>query len=278
MIKIKIEKPFKLNDTVTCGQIFRFFKQDDGSFDIILKDRVINVYMDGDLLCVSSSDENDLECVIRNYFDLDNDYSVMNSFLIKHDAKLTDVVLFSNGLTMIRQDPFETVMEYIISANNGVPQIANALNNIAVKYGKKVTFNNKEYYLFPEYKDLKDVSEEDYRSCKVGFRDKYLKSMVDKLNNKEIDLNQFYDLDTKDALNKFMENAGIGPKVASCILLFAYQKYDVFPIDTWVKKVMKRDYNIEGEKNIREFASKTYGKYSGIAIQYLFNYGRNKEK
>ena len=102
--------------------------------------------------------------------------------------------------------------------------------------------------------------------------------MVDKLNNKEIDLNQFYDLDTKDALNKFMENAGIGPKVASCILLFAYQKYDVFPIDTWVKKVMKRDYNIEGEKNIREFASKTYGKYSGIAIQYLFNYGRNKEK
>lgn len=278
MIKIKIEKPFKLNDTVTCGQIFRFFKQDDDSFDIILKDRVINVYMDGDLLCVSSSDENDLERVIRNYFDLDNDYSVMNSFLIKHDAKLTDAVLFSNGLTMIRQDPFETVMEYIISANNGVPQIANALNNIAVKYGKKVTFNNKEYYLFPEYKDLKDVSEEDYRSCKVGFRDKYLKSMVDKLNNNEIDLNQFYDLDTKDALNKFMENAGIGPKVASCILLFAYQKYDVFPIDTWVKKVMKRDYNIEGEKNIREFASKTYGKYSGIAIQYLFNYGRNKEK
>ena len=72
-----------------------------------------------------------------------------------------------------------------------------------------------------------------------------------------------------------MENIGIGPKVASCILLFAYQKYDVFPIDTWVKKHMKTNYGIQGEKNIRDFAIKTYGKYSGIAIQYLFNYSRN---
>lgn len=277
MIKIKIERPFKLSDTVTCGQIFRFFKEDDGSFNIVIKDRVINVFMDGNFLCASSSDENDLESVIRNYFDLDNDYSLMNDFLIKHDSKLKDAVLFSNGLTMIRQDPFETVMEYIISANNGVPQIANALNNIAKKYGKKVMFNGKEYYLFPNYKDLKDVSISDFRSCKVGFRDKYLKAMVDKLNNNEINLEEFYELDTKDALNKFMENVGIGPKVASCILLFAYQKYDVFPIDTWVKKIMKNDYGIEGEKEIRKFAVKTYGKYSGLAIQYLFNYSRNNK-
>jgi N-glycosylase/DNA lyase len=277
MIKIKIERPFKLSDTVTCGQIFRFFKEDDGSFNIVIKDRVINVFMDGNFLCASSNDENDLESVIRNYFDLDNDYSLINDFLIKHDSKLKDAVLFSNGLTMIRQDPFETVMEYIISANNGVPQIANALNNIAQKYGKKVMFNGKEYYLFPNYKDLKDVSISDFRSCKVGFRDKYLKAMVDKLNNNEINLEEFYELDTKDALNKFMENVGIGPKVASCILLFAYQKYDVFPIDTWVKKIMKNDYGIEGEKEIRKFAIKTYGKYSGLAIQYLFNYSRNNK-
>ncbi len=276
MIKIKVEKPFKLNDTVTCGQIFRFFKQENGSFDIILKDRVINVYMDEDYLCVSSNNEENLKEVVINYFDLNNDYDVMDEFLIKNDKKIKPAVLFSKGLTMIKQDPFETVMSYIISANNGVPQIASALNNIAKNYGKKVIFNNKEYFLFPQYKDLKDVSVENYRNCKVGFRDKYLKAMVDKINNGEIDLEEFYNLDTKLALDKFMENVGIGPKVASCILLFAYQKYDVFPIDTWVKKVMKNEYEIEGEKNIREFATKTYGKYSGIAIQYLFNYGRNK--
>lgn len=277
MIKIRIVKPFKLDDTVTCGQIFRFFPLEDGSYDIILKDRVINVYMDDKYLCVSSNDDDNLEKVVRDYFDLDNDYDAMNDFLINSDSKLINVVEFSRGLMMIKQDPFETVMEYIISANNGVPQIANALNNIAKKYGKKVMFNNKEYYLFPQYKDLKDVTIEEFRECKVGFRDKYLKAMIDKLNNNEIDLAEFYNLDTKEALDKFMQNVGIGPKVASCILLFAYQKYDVFPIDTWVKKVMKNDYEIEGERNIREFATKTYGKYSGIAIQYLFNYGRNNK-
>lgn len=275
MIKIKIEKPFKLEDTITCGQIFRFSKMEDGSFDIILKDRVINVYEKNNYLYVSSNNEDDLKSVVMNYFDLDNDYSKINEYLLKQDKKLDDAINFSKGLMMIKQDPFETIMEYIISANNSVPSIASALNNIALKYGKKVIFNDKEYYLFPQYKDLKDVKENDLRECKVGFRDKYLKAMIDKLNNNELDLDSFYNMDTKEALNKLMENIGIGPKVASCILLFAYQKYDVFPVDTWVKKVMKTKYNIEGEKNIRAFASITYGKYSGIAIQYLFNYGRN---
>ena len=277
MIKIKLSHPFKLDDTVTCGQIFRFFKQEDDSYDIILKDRVINVYVKDDYLFVSSNDERDLKNVVTTYFDLDNDYEKMAKLLIEADEKITKASLFSVGLNMIKQDPFETVISYIISANNGVPQIAAALNNIAKRYGKKVIFNEKEYYLFPRYEDLKGVMEEDFRNCKVGFRDKYLKTMVDKLNNNEIDLDAFYEMNTEQALDKLMENQGIGPKVASCILLFAYQKYDVFPIDTWVKKIMRDDYKIEGEKKIRKFAAETYGKYSGIAIQYLFNYSRNKQ-
>lgn len=152
MIKIKIEKPFKLEDTITCGQIFRFFKMEDGSFDIILKDRVINVYEKNNYLYVSSNNEDDLKSVVMNYFDLDNDYSKINEYLLKQDKKLDDAINFSKGLMMIKQDPFETIMEYIISANNSVPSIANALNNIALKYGKKVMFNNKEYYLFHSIK------------------------------------------------------------------------------------------------------------------------------
>ena len=277
MIKIKIEKPFKLDDTITCGQAFRFYKQDDNSYDVILKDRVINVYMDEDYLCASSNVDEDLEKVVRHYFDIDNDYNIMCDYLEKKDKKLIPMIEYSKGLNMLRQDPFETIMAYIISANNGVPQITNALNNIAKAYGKKVMFNNKEYYLFPQYSDLKEMQIEDFRKCKVGFRDKYLKQMIDRLNNNEFKLDDYFNMNTNEALQSLMENSGIGMKVASCILLFAYQKYDVFPVDTWVKKIMKNDYNIEGEKQIREFANKTYGKYSGIAIQYLFNYSRNKK-
>ena len=275
MIKIKLKKAFNLDSTVTCGQIFRFIKREDSSYDIVLKDRVINVYRKEEFLYVSSNVEDNLKSVVEDYFDLNNDYDTMNEILIKSDKKLENAINFSKGLMMIRQDPFETIIEYIISANNGVNQISNALNLIAEKYGKRVEFNNNTYYLFPQYKDLKDINEEDLRLCKVGFRDKYLKLIIDRINNGELKLDEFYNLNTKDALAKLMENNGIGPKVASCILLFAYQKYDVFPVDTWVKKIMKSSYNIEGEKNIRTFASNTYGKYSAIAIQYLFNYSRN---
>ena len=276
MIKIKIATDFNLHDTITCGQIFRFYKQKDDSYDIILSDRVINVKMEKDWLLVRSNDYKDLESMVTNYFDLNNDYNHVNQELIKKDTKLKSAVEFSKGLKMIRQDPFETIIEYIISANNGVPQITNAVNNIAKIYGNKVIFEEKEYYLFPNYNQLRDVTMEQFRECKVGFRDKYIKSIVEKINEGSIDLNSFYNLNTGAALEKLMENSGIGTKVASCILLFAYQKYDVFPIDTWVKKVMKNDYGIEGEKNIKDFATKTYGKYSGIAIQYMFHYGRNK--
>lgn len=275
MIKIKLENKFKLYDTVTCGQIFRFYELDDNSFDIILSDRVINIYQKNNYLYVTSNKEDNLKEVVINYFDLENDYEKMNDYLIKKDDKLKDAISFSSGLTMIRQQPFETIFEYIISANNGVPQITNSLNLVSEKYGRKVNFNDKEYFLFPSSEDLKDVTESDLRNCKVGFRDKYLKKIIDKVNKGEFDINSIFEMDTQTALNKLMENNGIGPKVASCILLFAYQKYDVFPIDTWVKKIMKNNYEIEGEKNIRKFAKETYGKYSGIAIQYLFNYSRN---
>lgn len=277
MIKIKLKKAFNLDSTVTCGQIFRFIKKEDSSYDIVLKDRVINVYKKEEFLYVSSNVEDNLKSVVEDYFDLNNDYDTMNEVLIKSDKKLENAINFSKGLMMIRQDPFETIIEYIISANNGVNQIANALNLIAEKYGKRVEFNNNTYYLFPQYRDLKNIKEEDLRLCKVGFRDKYLKLIIDRINNGELKLDEFYNLNTEDALAKLMENNGIGPKVASCILLFAYQKYDVFPVDTWVKKIMKSSYNIEGEKNIRTFASNTYGKYSAIAIQYLFNYSRNNK-
>ncbi len=276
MIKIELKNNFNLDSTVTCGQIFRYYKLEDNSYDIILKDRVINVYKKDNYIIASSNNEDDLEIVVRNYFDLDNDYENINKYLLEKDSLLKDAIMFSCGLMMIRQDPFETLIEYIISANNGVPNITSSLNNIAKKYGKKVLFNKKEYYLFPSYKDLKDVTKEDFRECKVGFRDKYLESIIYKLNNNIINLDDFNKLDSNEAMDKLMENNGIGPKVASCILLFAYQRYDVFPVDTWVKKIMESNYNIIGEKNIREFASKTYGKYSALAIQYLFNYSRNK--
>lgn len=274
---LKIKNNFDLKATVTCGQIFRFIEEKDNSFTIVIKDRVINLKEDIDYIIVESNKEEDLENIIFDYFDLNRDYEKIGIDLINKDSKIKDAVVFSKGLKMIHQDSFETLIAYIISQNNRVPSIANALNLLSLNYGKKVIFKDKEYYLFPSLEDLSKLSVDDFRNCKVGFRDKYLYEIIECINNKKLELDKIYDMSGEEALKYLVEFKGIGMKVASCILLFAYQKFDVYPVDTWVKKFMKEDYNIEGEQNIRKFTYDTYKEYSGLAIQYMFNYKRNKK-
>lgn len=273
---IKINNDFDIDSTITCGQIFRYELIDD-TYVIILKDRVISIKKDGKYLLIESNNEDKLLDVVTDYFDLKRDYKKITSDLINMDKRLEDAVNYSSGLHMIHQDPFETVIEYVISQNNRVPSIANSLNMIALKYGKEVIFNNKKYYLFPEYSKLKDVSVEEYRLCKVGFRDKYIYDIVQAINLNLLDLNKIYEMNDTDALNYLIGFKGIGNKVASCILLFAYHKFNVYPIDTWVKKYMKDEYGIETEKDIKKFTNEKYMEYSGLAIQYMFNYKRNKK-
>ena len=275
MIKIKGIENFNLDETVTCGQIFRFEKEEDRSYTIILLDRVINVRYENNVLIVESNNERDLEKIVRKYFDLDRDYSILNSILIQQDSELKEIVDSCNGLKMINSYPFETIISYIISANNSVPSIKKSVDKISKFYGKKVIFKDKEYYLFPTPEQLKGVTAQEFRNCSVGFRDKYIEAIVEIINNESDYLDKFYGLQTYESFELLQKQKGIGQKVASCILLFAYQKFDVFPIDTWVKKVMRDKYKIEGEKNIRNQAKKIYGDYSGIAIQYMFHYGRN---
>lgn len=272
---LKIKNDFNLKNTVTCGQIFRYEEIENG-YIVILTDRVIKLTCDGEFIIVESNKEENLKEIIYDYFDLNRDYLKIEEEILKKDDKLKDALIFSRGLKMIHQEPFETIISYIISQNNRVPSIAKSLNMIAEKYGERIEFDNKEYYLFPNFHKLKDVSIEDYRTCKVGFRDKYLYEIVQNITNGKLDLNNIYNMSSEESLNYLMSFKGIGNKVASCILLFAYQKFDVYPIDTWVKKFMFEDYNIEGEKNIKNFTFNTYKEYSGLAIQYMFNYKRNK--
>lgn len=277
MLVISDVKNFDLENTITCGQIFRFNREEDNSFTIVMSDRVINLKYDNNNLYVDSNKEDNLESIVKEYLDLDRDYmSIIKDIKIR-DAGLSECVDKSIGLKMIKQEPIECIISYIISANNSVRNIQNSLNLISYKYGEKVIFRDKVYYLFPSLEKLMNITEEEFRECKVGFRDKYLVGIIKSISSGELDIEKIYEMSSNDAINYLMNFKGIGMKVASCILLFAYQKFDVYPVDTWVKKFMFENYGIEGEINIRKYASETYREYSGLAIQYMFNGKRNKD-
>lgn len=278
MLEIK-NRDLNLNDTITCGQLFRYFEKDDNSYDIVLKDRVINVKMDNDTLLVKSNNEDGLKEIVYNYFDLNTDYKKISDEIIKMDKKLTCDAKNSVGLKMLRQDPTEMIISYIISANNKVSRIANSINLLCSKYGDEIVFNEEKYYLFPSIDKLSKLSVADFNELKIGFRDKYVFDAVKKINDKEIDIDKIYELNSDDALNYLMQINGVGPKVASCILLFGYNRFDVFPVDTWVmKQICKLHQDVKPtQKAVIEFAKNKYKNLSGIALQYMFHNSRNKK-
>lgn len=266
-------KDFNLKDTILSGSCFRVIEENDGSFTNILKDRVINIKQDGNTIIVNSSNMNNIKEIIYDYFDLNRDYNNINKLLTIKDNNMKNIINRCNGYKILNQDSFEMCISYIISQNNNVKRISKSIEELSCKYGKKIIFNNKEYHLFPTYEELKNLKVEDFTSLKVGFRDKYLYDFINKYNSLK-DLNK---LSTIDALNELMKIKGIGLKVASCILLFGYKRLDTFPIDTWVKQNISKNYNIKNDqKSIERFAKETYGEYSGLAIQYMFHSERNK--
>lgn len=273
MIKL-IKKDIDLNNTITCGQIFRF-EIKDNKYIIILDDRVVELYEDDKYIYVESNNEDNLENKIKDYLDLNRDYDSINNKLIKIDPLLKDVIDSSNGFKIINQYPFETIISYIISANNAVRNIQKSVNLISEKYGEKVSYKGNVYYLFPTLEQIKNVSIEELNTFKIGFRSKYIHELINNIDGNKLDY--INTLNTEQAIEYLRTYNGIGLKVASCIMLFAYKRLDVFPIDTWVKKYMIDNYNLSNIKDIEKYTKEKYGKYSGLVIQYFFNSKRNKQ-
>ena len=271
-----IKNGINLYETLTSGQCFRITKEIDGSFTCILNDRVINIYEDDEKLYFTSNDENDLENKIRYYFDLDTKYDEYYKKL-STDKTMSTMINKCMGYRLLKQDKFEMYISYIISQNNTVNNISNSIKLLSEKFGKKIIFNNQTYYLFPTFDEMKNVTNEDLKECKVGFRDKYIINALDKIKENPNFLNDIDKLDTIDALKSLMSVKGIGLKVASCILLFGYYRLDTFPIDTWVIKTISNNYKSikPNQKEISEFAKNKYGSLSGLAIQFMYHSNRN---
>lgn len=271
-MKIELKEFIDIKEILTSGACFRFKVEEDGSITNILSDRVVNIKQDNNLLTIKSTNYDGLEKIIYEYFDLNRDYNSINSEIINNNHELKKIIDKCKNYRILNQEPFEMCISYIISQNNNVKRISKSIEILCSKYGDKVNFRGKEYYLFPKYQDIKDIMIDDLKDLKIGFRDKYI---IDFLNNYE-NLRNINELSTEDALKELIKVKGIGMKVASCILLFGYKRLDVYPIDTWVKQYIADNYDIKNDqKVIEKFAKEHYGKYTGLIIQYMFHSQRN---
>lgn len=257
--KLKIDN-FSLKDTLLCGQCFRFKIIDSDYFLVFAGINSAKIKQEKNILIFESS-----TCQIdfwKNYFDINTNYKkLLNDF--QGDKVLEKAKATCGGIRILRQDPWETLISFIISANNNIPRIQNIIDKLCTNFGKKI----KNGFSFPTPQDLKNCTQEDLSTLKAGFRARYIIDAIKKVNSGEIDLSKFYKTNTQISKQELIKICGVGNKVSECVLLFGYHKMDAFPIDVWMKKALKEYYPNGLSKQILTCP--------GLAQQLLFHSKRN---
>jgi N-glycosylase/DNA lyase len=261
-----------------CGQCFRWHKESDGSYTGVVKEHVFNIRKSGQTISIQSEMPQP-ESFMSNYLDLTTDYSKIKQVLSLEDKIMKKATDFGYGMRILRQEHWECLASFILSANNFIPRIIRSVEIIAKMFGKPIEYEGKTYYSFPSANELVDVEEDKLELSGIGFRSKYIKHAARMVASGEIDLDAIEKMDTNTAREELMKIPGVGPKISDCALLYSYSKNDVFPTDVWIKRVVEELYLGREAKltEIQDFARKKFGSLAGQAQQYLFYYARENK-
>lgn len=265
---IQLTNDFSPIHTFECGQCFRWNSLgDENEYIGVAGGRVCRV-KNGEVYCPDADN-----LFWENYFCTDIDYGGIKNVLEKNDPKLKKCIGFGGGIRILRQDVWETIISFIISANNNIPRIKKIIETMCREFGEKIQTENGIYYAFPTAEKLNSLDVSDLACLRVGYRDKYIMDAVAKVVGGEVDLNALNDMPTQAAKKELMKIKGVGGKVADCILLFALSRWELFPKDVWIKRILDEVYGVS-EKEIDGFIVDKYGEYAGFAQQYMYYYYR----
>ena len=278
---LKNPESFNLVHIFECGQCFRWNKEDDGSYTGVIKDGVLNVREDGENYLFKGVLSRKIEDVVYDYFDLKTNYTKLKEKLSAIDDFMKESIDFGYGIRILNQDLWECIISFIISANNNIPRIKKIIERLSLNYGNEIEFNGKIYYSFPTVESLSKASVEDLRNLGLGFRDKRVYKTTKMILQNQIDLEKLkVSNNTTYIEEELLKLDGVGEKVANCIMLFALKRFDTFPVDVWVRRVINDLYiHEENEEKvskikIKKMAKEKFSDYQGLAQQYLFFWRR----
>ena len=277
---IEIEnKDFNVSQTLECGQCFRFKKIDENRYLIIAKEKAL-VIEEIDSIIRLYCGEEDYKKIWEHYFDLERDYSKIKKSLSKKDKHISKAIKEKYGVRILNQEPWEMLISFIISQSKQITHIKKIIEDISIEYGENIgEIYGYQIYSFPKVEKMKNVTEEDLRDLKLGYRAPYIIDAIDKILRKEVDLSKIFSMEIEEGRKELLKIKGVGNKIADCVLLFAYGKHEVFPTDVWVKRVMEHYYYEEETtlEEIQRFSKEYFGDNAGFAQQYLFYYGRENK-
>ncbi|MCL1809096.1 MAG: 8-oxoguanine DNA glycosylase [Clostridiales bacterium] len=277
-------KDFNLEHIFDCGQCFRWERQADGSYtglasgtqpvNISFSPRENDEYS-GEI-AISNAGGSDPEGFWSSYLDLKRDYGGIKAELSANDPVMAKAVEFGQGIRILQQDKWETLISFIISQNNNIKRIKGCISALCENFGKPAGEHmGREFFEFPEAAALAALSEEDLAPCRLGYRAKYIVETAKAVSKDNCE--KLYSLggsSGEEAFGYLTGLSGVGPKVARCIMLFSMGNHGSFPVDVWVRQAMSSLYGIDkgSAKAMTEYAEREFGAYGGVAQQYLFYY------
>ena len=275
-IALRPDQPFSLDQTLGCGQVFRWDRAADGWWCGVTGNRVIRCRQEGMTLMYEGADE----ASIRHYFSLDLDLGAILE-AIDRDPFIPEAIEQCRGLRLVRQPAWECLCSYICATNSNIPMIRRRIATIAQQFGNEIVKGDRKFFLFPDPEQISCTGDaSSLTECRLGYRMPYVfKTACDVAREKNWE-KTIGALPYEDARRQMMKFSGIGPKAADCVLLFSFQKYEAFPVDVWIRRIMREHYittltsdsALTGWEydTIRRFARQHFGEYCGYAQEYLY--------
>ena len=259
---------FDLALTADSGQCFRLLPEGERCWGLIASGRKLKITDLGEGFYDFSCSREEFESFWRDYFDLDRDYREVCALVKPEDGYLYQAVCFAGGLRILKQDPFETLISFIISQRKTMPAIRHCVKSLSEAYGVKIGGSD---YAFPAPGALAGATLEGLSACALGYRARYVQGAARMVLEGMPDLSALHALSDKALLAALLPLSGVGVKVASCVMLFAYHRLDAFPVDVWIERVLSSAFP-DG------FPFERFPGTAGIFQQHLFCYARAQAK
>ena len=270
--KIIIEKDltFDVAQTLECGQIFSFKKLENNKYVVVSDDKLATIICDDNKTIIKTNNV----YYFYNFFDFKTDYYQIKNDILSQHPETEKFLKFGDGIRILKQSPYQTIISFIVSANNNIKRIKNILFKISSLFGER--FEGTEFYTFPTLKQLSKATVDDFNKIGAGYRSEYLFKTIALLQTEEYKIENLNKLPTLELKQKLLKLMGVGPKVADCILLFGFARTDVFPVDTWIRKSYYLFENKRtSDENISKYFVNKFKDLSGYAQQYIYNYMLN---
>ncbi len=254
---------FNVALTLDCGQAFRWKEKENNIWYGTANGKYLEIKQDNGIITFYNTSMSDYENIWKKYFDLDRDYkSIIDGYT---DESLKRACNEYPGIRILKQEPWEAVCSFIISANNNIPRIKGIIERLCESFGEKIEGG----YTFPSPERLCNLTPDDLAPIRSGFRAKYIIDAAKKFASGEINAQKIAEMEFTDAKNELLKIKGVGEKVAQCSLLYGFGRVEAFPVDVWVKRIMSEMY----PGGLPECTKGT----EGIAQQYLFHWRRQQD-